>query len=106
MDPRHHQTLQEPGRGPELKQATPSRHGGVADHGQGSGEGAVLGGEADGHHVGIQFYWSVELQQSQVTVVGGLVVTGVNFNFEDSSLLLGFLTHIQVIFTFTGTNSS
>lgn len=106
MDPRHHQALQVPGRGAVLKQATPSRHGGVANHGQGSGEGAVLGGEADGHHMGIQFYWSVELQQSQVAVVGGLIVTGVDFNSKDALLLLGFLTYIQVIFTFTGTNSS
>lgn len=105
-NPRQHQPLEEPGGGAELRQAAPTRHGGVADGCQCPDDGAVPGGKANGHHVETQLHRAVQLQQGQVAVGAGLVVTSVDQNFDNTPPLLGLLLLHPVMFTFTEESDS
>lgn len=73
----------------------------MSDCGQGPDEGAILGWKTDGYHIGAQLHWAMKLEQSQVTVRTGLVISRMDQDLQDLTTLLCLLVLQTVVFTFT-----
>lgn len=84
----------------ELWQTSPTRNSGMTDGRQGSAECAVACRKANGNHIQPQLDRAMKLQQGQVFVRAGLVVSRVEQHFHHSPLLFCLLNPIAIVLTF------